>query len=120
MNITKRPARSRVAVSCVGALALTVVILPGCMSSVPQAVAPTEPPQGALNTGTYPNLNIPPQSAAAPISEDDKARIESRLGGAQQRQSASGRGAGTRGNPLILQQLAARHGDDTLDAIAGR
>lgn len=123
MNITKpRPRKAaafrRAVPRCASALA--VAILAGCMSPGPEAAAPTEPPQGALNTGTYPNLNILPQSAAQPISDDDKARINARIGAAQGRQSASGRGAGTQGDPETLKRLAESHGQDALDAIAGR
>jgi hypothetical protein len=75
------------------------------------------PQSGAIDTGTYPNLNVPPQVAAKPLSEDDKARLTSRIASAKSRQSASGRGAGTKGDPARIQKLAEEHGADTLEAI---
>ncbi|MFI0847865.1 hypothetical protein [Mesorhizobium sp. IMUNJ 23232] len=72
---------------------------------------------GAIDTGTYPNLNVPPQVAAKPLSEDDKANLTGRIASAQARQTASGRGAGTKGDPARLRRLAEEQGADTLDAI---
>jgi len=123
MNITKRfaPSRKGVVPSAIaGALLLGVCLVSGCMSSTTQVAAPVAPPQGAIDTGTYPNLNIPPETAAEPISDDDRSRITSRIGAAQGSQAASGRGAGTQGDPEVLRRLAERHGDDTLAAIAAR
>ena len=122
MNFTKpraRPAAASRQTASLGALVLCLAALSGCMSA-PETAAPTEPPQGALNTGTYPNLNIPPRSAAPPISDDDRAQINARIGAAQGRQSAAGHGAGTAGDPETLKRLAERHGQDALDAIAGQ
>jgi hypothetical protein len=123
MNITKpcaRPSAASWRAASLSACLLCIAALSGCMSPAPEAVGPTEPPQGAINTGTYPNLNIPPQSAAQPISDDDKTQINARIGAAQGRQSASGRGAGTQGDPAVLKRLAESHGQDALDAIAER
>lgn len=116
MNMTRRLALQRRA----SGLIVAGMLLSGCMSSGQQVAAPLAPPQGAIDTGTYPNLNIPPESAAAPISDEDRSRITSRIGAAQGGQAAAGRGAGTIGNPDELRRLAERHGDDTLEAIAAR
>ncbi|MEQ1952467.1 hypothetical protein [Mesorhizobium sp. CN2-181] len=72
---------------------------------------------GAMDTGTYPNLNVPPEVAAKPLSEGDKANLTGRIASAQSRQAASGRGAGTKGDPVRLRKLAEQQGAETLDAI---
>ncbi|MDQ6437960.1 hypothetical protein RB623_28235 [Mesorhizobium sp. LHD-90] len=70
-----------------------------------------------MNTGTYPNLNVPPQVAAAPLNAGDKANLTGRIASAQSRQAASGRGAGTTGDPAWVKKLTENHGKDTLEAI---
>lgn len=94
------------------ALGLLVVIA-GCASGP----APTPTP-GAIDTGTYPNLNIPPQSAAEQISPQDKAQILGSLGAARGAQAAAGATARPTANPVLLKKIAATHADDTLKEIA--
>jgi hypothetical protein len=108
------------AVSCRASLAVllaTPVWLSGCASSSGDVEMAAAPGRGAMNTGTYPNLNVPPQVAAAPLNEADKASLSGRIASAQSRQSASGRGAGTTGDPVWVKTLAENHGKDTLEAI---
>jgi len=98
---------------------IAVALLPaGCMSGGDTAMV--VPARGPINTGTYPNLNVRPQVAAAPITDADKARITGEIASAQSVQAASGQGAGTTGDPAHLEQLATQHGDDTLKAIAAQ
>jgi hypothetical protein len=78
------------------------------------------PARGPIDTGTFPNLNVPPQVAAPPMTNDDTARLTGRIASAQSAQAASGSGAGATGNTARLQTLAEQHGDDTLKAIAAQ
>ena len=118
MNMTIRRGgaigRLFVAAALIGAAALA-----GCASTEP-TFAPVGPQSGAADTGTYPNLNIPPQRAADAMTPDDAAAVTATVNGARGRQAASGRGAGTQGDPKALKRLAAQHGDDTLAAIAAQ
>lgn len=100
-------------------LSLGMAASAGCSSTDP-AFAPIGPQAGAMDTGTYPNLNVPPQRAAESMTPEDAAALSAKVGGARSRQAASGRGAGTRGDPQALKRLAAQHGDDALAAIAAQ
>jgi hypothetical protein len=102
------------------ALALSLgAVLAGC-ASTEQAVAPIGPQNGAVDTGTFPNLNVPPTRAAETMTADDAAALSAAVGGARSRQAASGRGAGTKGDPQELKRIAAQHGDETLAAIGAQ
>ncbi|PSJ65586.1 hypothetical protein [Kumtagia ephedrae] len=100
-----------------GLAAVLVSILAGCASSASDTAMPLVPQRGPLNTGTYPNLNVPPQVAAPPMTDEDKGRVTARIQSAQSAQATSGRGVGTTGDPRRLQKLAEEHGGDTLKAI---
>ena len=96
-----------------------LTIVSGCMSSQqdPMSAAGAA---GAINTGTYPNLNVPPEVAAAPMTEEEAANLKNRVQSARSRQSAAGKGAGTTGDPVLLKKLAENHGPDTLKQIEGQ
>jgi hypothetical protein len=99
-------------------IALGFAVLAGCASGPGAVSVPLAPQRGPINTGTYPNLNVPPEVAGPAMTDEDKARIEGRVQSAQARQSRSGRGGGTVGDPAALQKLAGSHGPDTLKAIS--
>ena len=101
------------------ALSLGAAALAGCASTEP-GYGPIGPQTGAIDTGTYPNLNVPPERAAETMTPEDAAAISAAVGGARGRQAASGRGAGTKGDPQELKRIAAQHGDETLAAIAAQ
>ncbi len=96
---------------------LPAALLGGCASGQTSAFAPSGPQSGPIDTGTYPNLNVPPRVAATPLSDEDKDRLNGRIGTAHSRQAAAGAGAGTKGDPAHLQKLAEDHGAETLKAI---
>lgn len=81
------------------------------------AGAPATPTPGAIDTGTFPNLNVPPQSAAEQISPQDKASLFGRLGAAKNTQAAAGAKATAPSDLLLLKKIAATHADDTLKQI---
>ncbi len=91
-----------------------LALIAGC------AGAPVSPTPGAIDTGTFPNLNVPPQSAAEQISPGEKASAFGRLAAARNAQAAAGATAAPPTDPLLLKKIAAKHGDDTLREIAGQ
>lgn len=103
-------------------LAAAVFIqLPAC-STVPEVAS--APPSGLSSgqpsdTGTFPNLNIPPQSAAAQITPEEKTTKFSELKAAQAAQATSP-GTGTTTNQSQLKKIAATHADATLAEIEGQ
>jgi len=75
-------------------------------------------PAGPKDTGTFPNLNIPPQVAADQITDDEKAAETSDLRATQQgaATTAAGLGQGMT-KPALLRKIAAQHAADALKKI---
>ncbi|MEP9395828.1 hypothetical protein [Mesorhizobium sp. KR2-14] len=101
---------------------MALIALSGC--TTPEEVAFTAPPSGlssgqARQTGTFPNLNIPPQVAASQISEGEKAEKLSELQAAQASQAAAGQGNVPK-DEALLKKLATTHGKKTLQEIEGK
>lgn len=92
---------------------MAAAFLPGCGTQGDNNITQS----GAIDTGTFPNLNIPPKTAAAQLTRQEQAQKLAAL-----RASKSGQGAapvntnGTAANAALLKKLAA-HGDDTLKEI---
>jgi hypothetical protein len=107
-----------------GAAAVVAALACGCTSDdmvagVEPAVSATSMSGGAVDTGTFPNLNIPPKVAADQISPEQKAARIAELSAAQQRQTTQGSGGVPVEDPALLKKLADTHGDETLKAIQG-
>jgi hypothetical protein len=103
------------------AAVLAAAALAGCASddAMQPAGSQSSFADGAIDTGTFPNLNIPPKVANEQISPEQKAARIAELSAAQQRQSAGG-AAGVPGeDPVLLKKIAATHGEDTLKQIEG-
>lgn len=94
--------------------AIALIMLAGCAGTQQTSVP------GAINTGTYPNLNIPPQSAADPISAGEKASLYGQIGAAKNSQARAAVASPPNANPLLLRKIAANHADDTLEEIEGQ
>ena len=75
-------------------------------------------PRGPNNTGTYPNLNIPPKTANAQITDEEKAAETEALRATQERtaSTAADLGKGV-ADPVVLRKLAAEHADEALKKI---
>lgn len=69
------------------------------------------------NTGTFPNLNIPPQSAAEQISAQQKAAALAELKAARAGQKPPPGSGGTAATDARLKKLATSHAADALEAI---
>ena len=89
----------------------------GTASATAVAASATEP-AGPKDTGTFPNLNIPPQVAADQITDDEKAAETTDLRATQQgaATTAAGLGQGMT-NPALLRKIAAQHAADALKKI---
>lgn len=101
--------------------AVMVLSLAAC-SSVPDVLS--APPSGlssgqATNTGSFPNLNIPPQTAASQITPEEKAEKLSELGAAKAAAAAAPGGAPT-ADESRLKKIAATHAAAALAEIEGQ
>jgi hypothetical protein len=93
----------------------------GCTStSIEDAAPQSATVTGPKDTGSYPNLNIPPQQAAEQFTDADK---NAKLAALQADQAAANAAAGsTAGTPdsAELDRLAKTHASDTLKQIEGK
>ncbi len=96
--------------SALGA-AFAIVMMAGCAGGQQTSVP------GAINTGTYPNLNTPPQSAAEPIAAGEKSALYGQIGAAKSSQARAAKASAPNANPLLLKKIAANHGEETLKQI---
>jgi len=100
---------------------LVGVLLPagGCTSTSTNN-APTALTEGPKDTGSYPNLNIPPQVAAKQLTKEETAANLAKLKAEQQAQIAKGGRVKAPANSAALNTLAKTHGADTLKQIEGK
>ncbi|UVK41599.1 hypothetical protein LHFGNBLO_003607 [Mesorhizobium sp. AR10] len=91
----------------------------GCTSSNKEGAAPVALVAGAQDTGSYPNLNIPPQVAAQQLTDEERNTKLAQLKADQQAQLGKG-GRTTATNPAALNTLAKNHGDETLKQIEAK
>ncbi|MDG4874363.1 hypothetical protein P9273_04515 [Mesorhizobium sp. WSM4935] len=101
---------------------LVGVLLPagGCTSTSHNNAAPTALTEGPKDTGSYPNLNIPPPVAAKQLTKEETAAKLAQLKAEQQAQRAKGGSVKAPTNSAALKALAKTHGDDTLKQIEGK
>lgn len=104
---------------CRGLAVMAGLALAGCANDKVDATPAASGPGvvGPQDTGTYPNLNIPPEQAAPQFTEADKNAKLSELAAER---TATAKGGGTPPNPKVaaeLDTLAKNHGKDTLKAI---
>ena len=73
---------------------------------------------GPKDTGTFPNLNIPPKVAADQITDAEKTAQTTELRATQQgaATTAAGLGQGMT-DPALLRKIAAQHAADALKKI---
>ncbi|WP_353641255.1 hypothetical protein [Mesorhizobium sp. WSM2239] len=86
--------------------------------TTPSVVSEVQLSSGApRNTGTFPNLNIPPQAAAKQISAQQKAARLAELRAARTGQTAPPGSAGTSASKARLKKLASSHATEALKEI---
>ncbi|MDX8537241.1 hypothetical protein [Mesorhizobium abyssinicae] len=89
----------------------------GCSTSNTSNTAPVAGVEGPKDTGSYPNLNIPPQVAAKQLTKEETDAKLAQLKGEQQAQLAKSGGGGQTASPAALNSLAKNHGDQALKQI---
>ncbi|BCH25173.1 hypothetical protein MesoLjLb_49580 [Mesorhizobium sp. L-8-3] len=72
-----------------------------------------------MNTGTFPNLNVPPKVAAEQITPEEKAARLAQLKAEKQQLTAEGATAKPTANTAELKKLAQSHAQDALKQIEG-
>ena len=100
---------------------LVGVLLPagGCTSTSTNN-APTALTEGPKDTGSYPNLNIPPQVAAKQLTKEETAANLAQLKAEEQTQIAKAGSVKPPANAAALNTLAKTHGNATLKQIEGK
>lgn len=91
--------------------------------AAPVAAAGTETPLagGAKDTGTYPNLNIPPQAANQQISDEEKtAEVEALTAAQKDHAAKAAKSDNGAADAVRLRKLAKTHATDALKAIEGQ
>lgn len=99
--------------------AVVLLAIGGCSSTSMEGAAPAASLEGPKDTGTYPNLNIPPQVAAEQFTEAEKNANLARLKADEQAQGSKG-GAVKVANQAALNTLARQHGADALKQIGAK
>ncbi|BCG80180.1 hypothetical protein [Mesorhizobium sp. 113-3-3] len=100
--------------------AIVLVGIAGCSSTNTSGPVPMAANAGPKDTGTFPNLNIPPKVANKQLTEaETNAKLaELKADGSAQGAKNSG-GAGV-ANQAALTDLAKKHGPQTLKQIEGK
>lgn len=71
------------------------------------------------NTGSFPNLNVPPAVAAEQLTPEQKEAKLGQLGADKQRQAAAGAKARPTVDPTQLSKIGATHAEEALKSIEG-
>ncbi|MET0941547.1 MAG: hypothetical protein ABWY13_09300 [Mesorhizobium sp.] len=98
------------------AVGTAIVLLSGCASSAVNNTAPASA-TGPVNTGTFPNLNIPPSQAAEQLTPAQTQAEVAALRSAQQQHAASATVPSGQTDPEQLRKLATTHAEDALKQI---
>ncbi|RUW46595.1 MULTISPECIES: hypothetical protein [unclassified Mesorhizobium] len=99
--------------------AIMFVAIAGCSSTNTGGPVPMATDAGPKDTGTFPNLNIPPQVAAKQFTEAEKNAKLAQLKADENAQRAK-RGGAAVTNQAALTDLAKKHGPQTLTQIEGK
>jgi hypothetical protein len=92
----------------------------GCTSSNTEGATSVAGVDGPKDTGSYPNLNIPPQVAAQQLTPEERTAKLAQLKADQQAQIAKGGGGAKAADQAALTSLAKNHGDETLKQIEAK
>ncbi len=99
------------------AVLATIASLSACASSDNTASAGAA--RKGMNTGTFPNLNVPPKVAAEQITPEEKAAKLAQLKGEKQHLAAESTTAKPTTDTAELKKLAQSHAQDALKQIEG-
>jgi non-ribosomal peptide synthetase component F len=98
------------------AVAMLALLVAGCASSTGDRAAPAGA-RGPVNTGTFPNLNIPPQQAAEQMTQAEKDAKMASLTAAHQQNAATAALPSDQTDPALLRKLAQTHAAEALKEI---
>jgi hypothetical protein len=90
-------------------------VLVGCAAR--PAETTTVGARGPVNTGTFPNLNLPPKKAADQLSGDQTAADIAALQAAGGQNASIAAVPSGQADPATLKKLGETHAADTLKAI---
>jgi hypothetical protein len=93
------------------------VVIVFALAALAACTTPDDPTSNAVNTGTYPNLNIKPATATTQLSQQERDAAVTSLKGAAAGQASAGSGAGATTSDAELRRLGATHSDATLKEI---
>ncbi|MBZ9941692.1 hypothetical protein LB533_11290 [Mesorhizobium sp. BR1-1-13] len=99
--------------------AIALLCLGACSSTDTSGPVPIATSAGPKDTGTFPNLNIPPKVAAKQFTDAERNARLAELKGDESAQAANG-GAPKVTNQAALTDLASKHGAQTLKQIEGK
>lgn len=116
-NLYFPPATSLLRACGAAAIVLGALAVSGCGSTQTQAGGQGLQ-DGPLNSGTYPNLNIPPRSAAEPLTAQETSEKLSALKARSSAQASEK--VKQDASEARLKALAKNHAKQTLDVIEGR
>ncbi len=97
-------------------LGTAAVLLSGCASSTVNDPVPAGARRPS-NTGTFPNLNVPPSQAAEQLTPAQTQAEVAALQSAQQQHAASAANPSGQTDPAQLKKLAETHAADALKQI---
>ncbi|HWK66560.1 MAG TPA: hypothetical protein VNS34_16645 [Rhizobiaceae bacterium] len=106
------------------AIAAAVSTLTACMGSRPSPSPHVVGANGEIqgvgrNTGTFPNLNVPPQVAAEQLTPEQKQAKLGQLDAEKRSQAAEGAKARATVDAAQLKKLGETHAQDALKSIEG-
>lgn len=91
--------------------------LSGCTTASLEDAAPVATAAGPRMTGEYPNLNIPPASAATPITVSEKEALKRDLTATRERLGAGASAGDSSAEAARLRLLARTHAQRRLEEI---
>jgi hypothetical protein len=101
-------------------MAFFLLAMAGCTSTNIDGATPAAAVgAGPMDTGSYPNLNIPPQVAAQQFTDAEKNAKLAQLKADAQAQASKG-GAPKVADQAALNELAKKHGAEALKQIEGK
>ncbi|UVK45669.1 hypothetical protein BPNPMPFG_001225 [Mesorhizobium sp. AR07] len=99
--------------------AIVLLGIAACSSTNTSGPTPVAAGTGPKDTGTFPNLNIKPQVAAAQFTDAEKNAKLAQLKADENAQVAKNADPGVT-DQAALTDLAKKHGDETLKQIEGK
>lgn len=100
--------------------AIVLLGIAGCSSTNTTAPVPMAENAGPKDTGTFPNLNIPPKVANKQLTQAETNAKLAELKADGNAQGAKSGGAAAVANQAALADLATKHGPQTLKQIEGK